>query len=197
MSENTTVPTLETTALCARLRGQAKNGGWTNDVHTLALLDEIDRLLALSGGREAGIEEDALEPGQLRPCPFCGGEAEIIEFDDADDENFGGSAIQCKKCGSAGPIHFDRKEHLENSWNDRALSHSPAANGWRPINEAPKDGRPFWLAVPNEDEAIKGWWWASEKCFCDDGGTKVEPYAWMPYVVPDLPPPPSEQREGA
>lgn len=59
---------------------------------------------------------------ELKPCPFCGGEAGELRFDDVpqDDVNFGGAAISCKRCGACSPVHFDRKENLYSSWNDRA-----------------------------------------------------------------------------
>lgn len=66
-----------------------------------------------------GVTE--LEPGELRPCPFCGGEAareDIPEIDGA--ENAGGSCICCQRCGASSPLHFGRKENLFSSWNDRS-----------------------------------------------------------------------------
>jgi Lar family restriction alleviation protein len=57
------------------------------------------------------------EPALL-PCPFCGGEPERIDIDEPGD-NFGGSCICCKQCGASSPVHFDRKENLVSSWNDR------------------------------------------------------------------------------
>ena len=53
----------------------------------------------------------------LKPCPFCGGEPERLEL--TDEDNFGGSVISCKKCGASSPVHFDRKENLDDSWNRR------------------------------------------------------------------------------
>jgi Lar family restriction alleviation protein len=66
----------------------------------------------------------------LKPCPFCGGEAERLNNGptkeqmahalswggDADD---GGSFIHCKRCDASTALHFDRRENLESSWNDR------------------------------------------------------------------------------
>lgn len=53
----------------------------------------------------------------LKPCPFCGGEPERLEL--TDEDNFGGGVISCKKCGASSPVHFDRKENLDDSWNRR------------------------------------------------------------------------------
>lgn len=55
---------------------------------------------------------------ELRPCPFCGGDAEIIEIDDG--ENAGGSCVQCKQCLASGNVEFDRKENFVANWNRRA-----------------------------------------------------------------------------
>lgn len=46
----------------------------------------------------------------LKPCPFCGGEAERLDL--TDEANLGGSVICCKRCGASSPVHFDRKENL-------------------------------------------------------------------------------------
>lgn len=61
----------------------------------------------------------------LKPCPFCGGKASRTDIDDSidatpDDENFGGSFIECDECGACTRVHFDRKENLVDSWNRRA-----------------------------------------------------------------------------
>lgn len=67
----------------------------------------------------------------LLPCPFCGGEAERVDNGptkeqmqnvlswggDADD---GGSFIHCKKCDASTALHFDRRENLVSSWNERS-----------------------------------------------------------------------------
>jgi len=63
---------------------------------------------------------------QMKPCPFCGGEAERIDIptDDEMDENAGGSCIQCNRCAASTALHFDRKENLISSWNDRVVDRS-------------------------------------------------------------------------
>lgn len=66
----------------------------------------------------------------LRDCPFCGGQAERVDNgptkeqmqnalswgQDCDD---GGSFIRCTRCDAATSIHFERRENLIASWNDR------------------------------------------------------------------------------
>lgn len=60
---------------------------------------------------------------ELLPCPFCGGEAQRYDIEgDITDENAGGSGIKCRSCHATTALHFDRKENLVSSWNDRAAS---------------------------------------------------------------------------
>lgn len=61
-----------------------------------------------------------MEEGRLLLCPFCGGNASRHDLTDA--ENAGGSCIACDRCGASSPVHFDRKENLDDSWNRRHLS---------------------------------------------------------------------------
>lgn len=53
----------------------------------------------------------------LKSCPFCGGEAARLDLEDGDC--VGGSVIVCTRCQASTAAHFDRKEHLYSSWNDR------------------------------------------------------------------------------
>lgn len=67
----------------------------------------------------AEITQTQPEPdAALKSCPFCGGGAERVDIEEEGD-NFGGSCISCMRCGASSPVHFDRKENLESSWNDR------------------------------------------------------------------------------
>ena len=61
----------------------------------------------------------------LKLCPFCGGEAERVDRDaiDGSAEADGGSYIHCVRCDAATAIHYDRKENLVSSWNDRRVRH--------------------------------------------------------------------------
>ena len=72
---------------------------------------------------------DDLEPGDLRPCPFCGGEASRVDCEDEGDDNFGGSFICCTECEASGPVVFGYKETLYSSWNERVYRiPSPTSN---------------------------------------------------------------------
>lgn len=64
---------------------------------------------------------------ELKPCPFCGGDASRQDLTDAD--NAGGSCIACDRCGASSPVHFDRKENLYDSWNRRASPTPPTTEG--------------------------------------------------------------------
>lgn len=57
----------------------------------------------------------------LLPCPFCAGQAKRVDIEAQDGiENSGCSFINCTKCDASTALHFDRKENLVSSWNDRA-----------------------------------------------------------------------------
>ena len=56
--------------------------------------------------------------GELLPCPFCGGPAEIVEIDGG--ENAGGSCVACTRCFASSNIEFERKENFVSNWNRRA-----------------------------------------------------------------------------
>jgi len=86
---------------------------WEND----ALLAELS---ADAPAQPPQISDEAVEgdDDKLKPCPFCGGEAEEIYIEEEGD-NFGGSCICCKTCGASSAVHFDRKENLRSSWNAR------------------------------------------------------------------------------
>lgn len=61
---------------------------------------------------------------EMKPCPFCGAAAR--RFDIHDGDMTGGSGIECSSCMATTAVHFDRKENLESSWNDRAFDGSKA-----------------------------------------------------------------------
>lgn len=55
----------------------------------------------------------------LLACPFCGGQAVRIDVPDDDEENAGGSCIQCEQCAASSALYFDRKENMTSDWNRR------------------------------------------------------------------------------
>lgn len=55
---------------------------------------------------------------KLKPCPFCGGEAEIIEIEGG--ENAGGSCVSCTVCLASSNVSFEFKENFVSNWNRRA-----------------------------------------------------------------------------
>ena len=58
---------------------------------------------------------------KLKPCPFCGGEAEEIEAEEAGPQAF---VICCKSCMASSRVLFalmcDVSEQLAEAWNARA-----------------------------------------------------------------------------
>lgn len=61
--------------------------------------------------------------GELLPCPFCGGPAEIDEIDEG--ENAGGSCVACTRCFASSNIEFGREENFISNWNRRACPEKP------------------------------------------------------------------------
>lgn len=116
--------------------------------------------------------QDEGAAGELKPCPFCGGEAEIIHLDDGD--NAGGSCVCCTKCQASGNVEFGRKENFVDNWNRRAHpSPTPAADADRVRGEQIQ-----WRQTPPPQDGtiIYGHSWS--------------PYRWKPYS------PKSEQARG-
>lgn len=62
---------------------------------------------------------------ELKPCPFCGGEAKIVDQSSrrTDGSSFGGKwkYIRCTKCAYKSELYFwdDRKTMIDD-WNRRA-----------------------------------------------------------------------------
>lgn len=54
---------------------------------------------------------------ELKPCPFCGGKAEILDIDDG--ENAGGSCVSCTQCLASSNVEFEFKENFVSNWNRR------------------------------------------------------------------------------
>ena len=54
---------------------------------------------------------------ELKPCPFCGGLAEIVDIDEG--ENAGGSCVCCTTCLASSKVEFGFKENFISNWNRR------------------------------------------------------------------------------
>lgn len=55
---------------------------------------------------------------ELRECPFCGGEAEIVNIEEG--ENVGGSCVCCTRCLASSNVEFEFKENFVDNWNRRS-----------------------------------------------------------------------------
>lgn len=62
----------------------------------------------------------------LKPCPFCGGDAERVDIEDGN--NAGGSFVHCVVCDASSNVEFGFKENFVSNWNRRvALAQSETA----------------------------------------------------------------------
>jgi Lar family restriction alleviation protein len=59
---------------------------------------------------------------ELKPCPFCGGEAKRITIGENEPSNAGGDIIFCTRCQACSHVEFGRKENLVDRWNTRAVN---------------------------------------------------------------------------
>lgn len=99
---------------------------------------------------------------KLLPCPFCGGKAERLELED--EENFGGSVICCAKCQASSSVHFDRKENLVASWNQRKWVSSRLLDDGEKIWDAPPDiPEDIWEAAYDETDVFSPVYGCDEK----------------------------------
>lgn len=71
---------------------------------------------------------DSRDSVELLPCPFCGSEAERIDFGPGSGDNEGGSCIACTKCQASGPVEFGYKENFVANWNRRNLARGQTIN---------------------------------------------------------------------
>lgn len=134
----------------------------------------------------------------LSPCPFCGGPAEIARQAPG---GTGASGMEpymqragCKQCsiwtGWRHPkeewgkqsVHDKRlSAQLAEHWNNRAtMRQSGEAVLWKPIETAPKDGRPV-LATTGHYSVFTTRWEDGE--WYDDMQLVRDPVYWMPLPV--------------
>lgn len=64
---------------------------------------------------------------ELKPCPFCGGEAELTRYINA-------YAVQCREC-LAIPFEYGDESLAIEAWNTRADDQSQAAAYWQRMYE--------------------------------------------------------------
>lgn len=125
---------------------------------------------------------------ELLPCPFCGGEAEIVHLDDGD--NVGGSCVCCTKCQASGNVEFGRKENFVENWNRRAALRPQPSGETREGLVYLADDAPVWadgivtdgerVALAQKAEAdYGGTYWAT-----DDGGDGA--VEWEPTHFIDM-----------
>lgn len=69
------------------------------------------------------MEENKIEE-ELKPCPFCGGEAKF--YQNIEENN---CFIECTKCQASSPLMYhygdDAKPHVIEAWNSRQEQHHP------------------------------------------------------------------------
>lgn len=92
---------------------------------------------------------------ELKPCPFCGGEAQRFTLTEEDEPmNAGGDVITCTKCQASSHVEFGRKENLVSRWNTRTTSlaaQDGLVDALRKIADTPAWGYPErWETTPAE-----------------------------------------------
>lgn len=70
--------------------------------------------------KHAGTAQKGEREEALLPCPFCGGDAEIVHIEEG--ENAGGSCVCCKRCNASSNVEFEFKENFISNWNRRSSS---------------------------------------------------------------------------
>ena len=115
----------------------------------------------------------------LKPCPFCGGEAQLIKLTDIDVKV---SCISNSGWCDAEVQREDADTCIE-AWNTRT-------HGWQPIETAPKDGTGFIAYSPTHGIKTPVSWNKDYRRFDKNGysSLKNDWTHWMP-----LPNPPEEQ----
>ena len=119
---------------------------------------------------------------ELKPCPFCGGEAEYREYRKTPTESSG--IVMCKTCRSENGCIRLKKEAYD-AWNKRA-------DAWISVdNEKPADGEE--LIMCSFTDGLKRW----HKGFYKDGAFYMDLPAeikeWHPTHWMKHPHPPSER----
>jgi Lar family restriction alleviation protein len=142
-----------------------------------------------------------METSNLKPCPFCGGKAEVWRAHENPKRK---AWIACMERCAVITKEYDQTQDAVTAWNHRVLERE-AGNQWQPIDTAPKD-RPgcllFWLEdegfpvkarwmkapVPGGEDDEECWWCFEQDCPLDYSGNATH---WM-----DMPEGPDNRRRG-
>lgn len=102
---------------------------------------------------------------ELKPCPFCGGDADVMMPEEFDDHR---GTVMCMSCFATSPDADNNWQDAVAAWNTRTIDH------WSDdMNAAPRDGS--WLEmchaetgyrhiVQNRDVSKDAkWQWRNEK----------------------------------
>lgn len=130
----------------------------------------------------------------LEPCPFCGESSDLTVrvYEHHDD-----AYVQCRECTTCGPDGGDRAGAIA-KWNHRSQPMpEAAAQGWKPIETAPKDGTPILVTdsfIYRNDPKKKQHHVYRAVFWNDEGGWEIYndgevidedgPTYWMPLVEP-------------
>lgn len=65
---------------------------------------------------DLSVESETEEEIHLLPCPFCGGEAELLmDFDGVEEGIY---TVECQMCWATTAIYLDEEDAI-NAWNRR------------------------------------------------------------------------------
>ena len=100
---------------------------------------------------------------ELKPCPFCGGDAEITKWHE-------GYFVECKKqrCGGTIGAYKTEEEAIE-AWNTRAERTCKAEQDYDTMDDGIPDCR-IWKCSCGESFPF---WRGLNPCFCPNCGAKV------------------------
>lgn len=123
----------------------------------------------------------------LKPCPFCGG---IAELKAPGYEHYSPCWCKCARCGAEGPTKSSELE-AEKGWNERAqddVEHTPTISGWISVKDKLPDTYKNVITYDKYSGVKENWLLRSNPCVSWSHGFHVT--HWMP-----LPEPPKEISE--
>lgn len=104
----------------------------------------------------------------IKPCPFCGGNAEVIDATEACNQ--GAVVVECHNCHASGPVVFgvkdDPKPHAIFMWNRRKSDPTSSIDwaqrrGYRSLDSTPQSPRCPECGYTKEDAAM---WLDHNRC---------------------------------